>query len=419
MRTPTVQVGELALNDSGAFKIGPFGSSLKKTELVDSGIPVAGIENVLPNRFLKGFRRFITQQKFEQLSDYEILPNDVLITTMGTIGRAATAPRGIGRAIFDSHLFRMRVDTNRVFPPYLCYGLNSDLVASQLARMARGAIMDGLNTTILRACSIPLPEISEQQRIADLLAQVDRLRETRRYTLELTDTFPSAAFLELFGDPKQNPKEWPEKTFSNLCTKFSDGPFGSNLKSSDYRSSGVRVVRLQNIGVGEFLDEDKAFVSREHFAALQKHECIPGDVLIGTMGDPNLRACIQPAHIPIALNKADCVQARPDPKQLNALYLRGLLNIPSTLHLVPGMVHGQTRGRVSMGELARLPIPVPPLPLQQKFAALVERVERLRAVQREALRQAEHLFQTLLRRAFCDTDSAKREDSKCMAQEAT
>jgi type I restriction enzyme, S subunit len=118
------------------------------------------------------------------------------------------------------------------------------------------------------------------------------------------------------------------------------------------------------------------------------------------MGDPNLRACIQPAHIPIALNKADCVQARPDPKQVNALYLRGLLNIPSTLHLVPGMVHGQTRARVSMGELARLPIPVPPLPLQQKFAALVERVERVRALQREAVRQAEHLFASLLDHAF-------------------
>jgi hypothetical protein len=148
VKTPTVQVGELALNKSGTFKIGPFGSSLKKTELVNSGIPVAGIENVLPNKFLKGFRRFITRQKFEQLSDYEILPNDVLVTTMGTIGLAATAPSDIGRAIFDSHLFRMRVDTNRVFPPYLCYGLNSDSVASQLARMARGAIMDGLNTTI-------------------------------------------------------------------------------------------------------------------------------------------------------------------------------------------------------------------------------------------------------------------------------
>lgn len=290
----------------------------------------------------------------------------------------------------------------KTHPSYLRYLLVEDRFHAKFMKTVAG-----VGGSLLRArpaqvadIEVPLPSLSAQKRIAGQLEQADRQVRTRRYALELSDTFLPAAFIQLFGDPKQNPNEWPEQTLSSACSKFSDGPFGSNLKSSDYRPSGVRVVRLQNIGVGEFLDDDKAFVSKEHFAALQKHTCIPGDVLIGTMGDPNLRACIQPAHIPIALNKADCIQARPDPKHLNALYVQGLLNIPSTLHLVPGMVHGQTRARVSMGELARLPIPVPPLPLQQKFAALVERVERLRAVQREALRQAEHLFASLLHRAF-------------------
>ena len=63
------------------------------------------------------------------------------------------------------------------------------------------------------------------------------------------------------------------------------------------------------------------------------------------------------------------------------------------------MVEG-TRLRFSLGQFKEISVPVPPLPLQQKVAALVERVERLRAVQREALRQAEHLFASLLHRAF-------------------
>src|SRR2546422_953910 len=121
----TVKIGSLASSESGAFKIGPFGSSLKKSELVNVGIPVAGIENVLPNHFERGFRRFITRTKFDELSDYEIRGGDVLVTTMGTIGRAAVAPPDIGRAIIDSHLFRMRFDTARVHPQYLCHALNS------------------------------------------------------------------------------------------------------------------------------------------------------------------------------------------------------------------------------------------------------------------------------------------------------
>jgi type I restriction enzyme S subunit len=50
-----------------------------------------------------------------------------------------------------------------------------------------------------------------------------------------------------------------------------------------------------------------------------------------------------------------------------------------------------------------LQIPLPPFPLQEKFADLVEELEHLRAVQREALRQAEHLFQTLLHQAFSES----------------
>jgi type I restriction enzyme, S subunit len=92
--TPIVHIGELAQNDRGAFKIGPFGSSLKKSELVSSGIPIAGIENVLPNEFVKGFRRFITRKKFEELSDYEMEPGDVLVTTMGTIGESCCCAAG-------------------------------------------------------------------------------------------------------------------------------------------------------------------------------------------------------------------------------------------------------------------------------------------------------------------------------------
>ncbi len=303
------------------------------------------------------------------------------------------------RAVFASYLIRLRA-TDEVLPHYLYAFFQSDRYWHQIKGAIRGAAQGGVNSTTLSSLVLPLPDLMEQRQIAGQLEEADRLCRTRRYALGLTDTFLPAAFLELFGDPKENPKKWPQQTLSAVCLKFSDGPFGSNLKSSDYRPSGVRVVRLQNIGVGEFIDDDKAFVSKEHFSSLQKHACLPGDVLIGTMGDPNLRACIQPAHIPIALNKADCIQARPDPKLLNAFYVQELLNIPSTLHLVPGMVHGQTRARVSMGELARLPIPVPPLEVQHKFAALVERVERLRAVQLEGLRQAEHLFASLLDRAF-------------------
>ena len=79
MSVRTVKIGDLALNEHGAFKIGPFGSSLKKSELVDSGVPVVGIETGLPNHFEKGYRRFVAPAEYQDYAEYQMLLSDVLV----------------------------------------------------------------------------------------------------------------------------------------------------------------------------------------------------------------------------------------------------------------------------------------------------------------------------------------------------
>jgi type I restriction enzyme S subunit len=164
--------------------------------------------------------------------------------------------------------------------------------------------------------------------------------------------------------------------------------------------AGVRVIRLQNIGVGRFIDDDAAFITPEHFASLAKHLCLPGDLLIGTLGDPNLRACIQPTGIEKALNKADCVQMRVNPTVADALWVCWLLNMPGTLALATAMLHGQTRTRIAMGQLRELMVPVPPRRLQRAFAMSVKQIDAQRAVVQQALTTDHELFASLQSRAF-------------------
>lgn len=391
---PQVQIGSLASSESGAFKIGPFGSSLKKSELVPAGVPVAGIENVLPNHFEKGFRRFITDKKFRELSDYEILPDDVLVTTMGTIGRAAVAPGDLGRTIIDSHLFRMRFDTARVYPPYVCHALNSRLVVDQLSRKARGAIMDGLNTSILKECVIPLPGLSEQQRIAGLLEQSDRLRRTRRYALELSDKFLAAAFFKSFGDLKSNSKGWDIVGFDEVCQI--DAPLvdprkkeyrdllhigGENLEPVTGRLLNLRTAEQDGLVSAKFL------IDPEH-------------VLFSKIR-PKLRKVSEPKMN--ALCSADIYPIRANNGALNSRYLAGFLRSEYFTSIVTSRAESRANiPKVNREELSEIPVFVPPLSNQRCYADLVERHERMLATQREALRQAEHLFQTLLQRAFTD-----------------
>ena len=263
-----------------------------------------------------------------------------------------------------------------------------------------GANLPRLDPKLLVEYEIPLPPLTEQKRIASLLARADRLRQLRQTAHNLGDALLQSVFLEMFGNPLVNDKGWKVRTLRSVSSKFSDGPFGSDLKSEHYVSEGVRVIRLQNIGVGNLIDNDQAYISEEHFAELSKHRCLPGDVIVGTMGDPNLRAMILPDSIPQALNKADCVQIRVNPKICNNQFICWLVNMPQTLQLASGMIHGQTRARINMGRLAELEVPIPPLSLQEEFAGVVARVESLRGRMGESTRQVEGLFESLLAEAF-------------------
>ncbi len=200
----------------------------------------------------------------------------------------------------------------------------------------------GINRTDLENFCFPLPPLSEQQRIVEILHEAEEIRRLREMAeAKASKTIPSM-FISFFGDPGDNPNNWPKYPLSSLAEKYSDGPFGSNLKSSHYTDRGVRVVRLQNIGVGSFLDDDQAFISEEHFESLSKHECLPGDVLIGTLGDPNLRACLLPQQMERALNKADCVQFRADRSIVTGAYVCWTLNMPGTLRMAERLQAGQT-----------------------------------------------------------------------------
>lgn len=297
-----------------------------------------------------------------------------------------------------STLAILRPKSENVFAPFLGYFLMGKF--QEIQRNCTGATIPHVNRDHLLSLKLPLPPLSEQQRIATILEKADRLRGLRRYALETAETFLQSVFMEMFGDPIKNPKGWEIRKLKSVSCKFSDGPFGSNLKTEHYVEKGVRVIRLQNIGVGRLIDDDKVFISQTHFNKLFKHCCLPDDVIVGTLGDPNLRAFVLPHSIPFALNKADCVQIRPDPNKANPHFLCWLLNIPQTLHLAYSMLHGQTRTRISMGQLAQLEVPIPPIDEQEKFVPVVKKFEQLREGQIEALRQTEHLFQTLLHRVF-------------------
>ena len=106
------------------MRSGPFASALLKHELVASGIPFLGIDNIHIEQFKSDFVRFVTPRKFAELSRYRVLPDDVVITIMGTVGRCCVIPDGFGEMLSSKHLWTMTFNQSKVLPEMVCWQLN-------------------------------------------------------------------------------------------------------------------------------------------------------------------------------------------------------------------------------------------------------------------------------------------------------
>jgi type I restriction enzyme S subunit len=169
------KVANLADKTKGSLRTGPFGSDLLHSEFTDSGIAVLGIDNVVDNRFSWKQRRYISIDKYAKLKRYTVKPNDVLITIMGTIGRSAVVPNDIGTAINTKHLAAITVNPEVCNPLFLSFSLHSDpRIQNQLKSKGRGAIMTGLNLTIIKDLNINLPSIEKQNKFAEILTGIEK-----------------------------------------------------------------------------------------------------------------------------------------------------------------------------------------------------------------------------------------------------
>ena len=169
-------IEQLAKDRKGSIRSGPFGSALRHGEFVDQGIAVLGIDNAIKNTFSWGERRYVSEEKYEQLQRYRVFPDDVIITIMGTIGRSAVVPRDIPRAITSKHLATISCEEKKVLPEVLAFSFQFDpMIAGQIKAHNKGAIMDGLNLGIIRQLELRRPPMREQRRFVGICSGVESM----------------------------------------------------------------------------------------------------------------------------------------------------------------------------------------------------------------------------------------------------
>ena len=185
---------------SNDMRTGPFGSALHHDEFVDSGVFVLGIDNAVENKFSYNRMRYITAEKYQELKRYTVYPGDVIITIMGTVGRSAVIPADMPKAINTKHLACITPNAKMVNAQFLscAFQVHPDIRA-QLQKQCKGAIMDGLNLTIIKGLSFHIPPINLQDRFVGFYEQIDKSKAAVQKALDETQLLFDSLMQKYFG----------------------------------------------------------------------------------------------------------------------------------------------------------------------------------------------------------------------------
>jgi type I restriction enzyme, S subunit len=183
------------------------------------------------------------------------------------------------------------------------------------------------------------------------------------------------------------PKGWRLATLESVAdprpNSFVDGPFGSDLKTSDYTEAGIRVLQLQNLGDGVFIDKNKIYTSEAKARALARCRTLPGDIIIAKMADPLARAAVVPKLEREYVIVADLMRLRLAP-QYDANIIVPLINSTDFRKEAERLSTGTTRTRISLSAVKKIKFLCPSIPEQRAIARILTTVDDLIA-QTEAL----------------------------------
>ena len=172
------------------------------------------------------------------------------------------------------------------------------------------------------------------------------------------------------------PRGWVWARLEELCYSpqqdIVDGPFGSNLKASEYRTEGVPVIRLQNIRRNEFVRKNIKHVTLEKAEELGRHSFSRGDIVVTKLGDPLGKACIIPENMEWGIVVADVVRVRVAQDLISRKAVAYAINSEVVSKQLEGEIKGTTRPRVNLNHIRSLLVPLPPFNEQLRIVARVE-----------------------------------------------
>lgn len=336
--------------------------------------------------------KYISESTFIELSCTEIFHGDCLLSRLpDPIGRSCILPQLNERAItaVDCTILRF---TNKIYPTFFVYYTLSTPYTISIISKTTGSTRKRISRKNLEGILIPIPPKPTQLAIVAELDKINELIQLKKQQLKDYDQLAQSIFYEMFGDPVENEKGWEVKKLGGICSKIGSGatPKGGN---NSYKDTGISLIRSLNVHNNLFKYEDLAHIDDSQATALNNVIVKEKDILLNITGASVARCCIVPNDVlPARVNQHVCIIRIAN--ESDSFYLNRLFTNDSYQSKLLALSKSKAATREALPKtiVESLSVPLPPLPLQQQFAARIEAIERQKQQVSETIKDLETLL---------------------------
>ncbi len=359
------------------------GYAFKPEDRGEVGLPIIRIQDLTGNSYDLGFYDGEYPEKIE------IKDGDILISWSASLGVYVW---NRGKALLNQHIFKVAFDKTEINKYYFVYAVRKKL--DEMKTKTHGATMKHIVKKDFDATLIPYPTLEKQAEIATNLDKISKVLETRKQEIQLLDELIKARFVEMFGTEREFDK-WHCETVSDVA----DVCVGVVLKPTQYYTNeGIPAFRSLNIGEMYVKDTDWVYFTEEGHHKNQKSVVRKNDVLVVRSGAPGT-ACVATEKYD-GYNAVDIIIAHPDNNKINSVFLAAFTNMPHGMNQVRVKTGGAAQQHFNVGGYKTMRIILPPIELQNQFAAFVAEIDKSKVAVQKSLDETQKLFDSLMQKYF-------------------
>ena len=319
-------------------------------------------------------------------------------------GKRAIAKDMINGIGFGSTEFHVLRPSNKVTSDWIFYSISKDDFRNEAKNKMTGtAGQKRVPKRVVEQYAIPVPDIEEQNIIIDEIetqfTRLDAAVKSLNTIKQKLDIYRKSVLKAAFN--------WEEsKQLKEFCKDYKsdivDGPFGSDLKRSDYVSEGLPVLKIQNIKPFKIVLKKMDYVSNKKYSELTRHSFKPNDIILTKLGEPLGISAIVPENLIKGIIVADLVKIRTE--GFNIKYLCYALNSPIISNHINLKQKGTTRPRVKLSVVRELPIPIATEIQQDQIVNEIDSrfsvIDKIEQTVNASLKKAQQLRKSILKSAF-------------------